>query len=863
MNIEQMVYTSCKRGIGAGPGFQTQATSPGLTWEHRFELEQLQAYRYPRGLPTNPTPQDIRRYCPPNYQLTQFTDGHTAVTRSAYAGADYSGRRGNFIAHSLVLPPVSDIWPIDLSLWGEWRETVTDEPPQLNAIDPSAVRIASPSLDFASLASFIREKADRFERLAVMLDALLSSRVANRPVIIRDSVANLTGWLGCLTKLLPRNMSPCFTFASFVNSQLAGVDIQCTTPDSDLKISSEELDYRAFAFDLVDERFSNVASAKDSCGHILAGKLRDTPDWFHSFHHFSERFSFEPDSDRLQCLLTCFALADGGSSIPPQSCERIPDAIGFAGSALRQDEDGNSMISRLVERAVQIAKTAPAERLRVSEGLRKLATTASSPQFRSVAVHSSVRLIHDELLDGGANWRPLLSKLDDIAREMDFRHSELQSLLLRSDVLKQIAVAHQNAPEHMQHLLHFLAMRAERTNASSAGISQAFRDALASLIAATSHAKIVGPLLAVTAESGGQRAFCELCIELADGTSDASICDAVGMGVANALDHAFASNASEVRQSLIKQDQLGILLLELNYRSKNVNANFGGFLDCLSSLRKSLPRRRKAELVPVVVAAWRNASRDTRDGIATWLFSHSDIVAEIDSKVAGEMIGVMAAQIPLDRFDRQASALANTVQKLCKVARCDAPVQIPLRVFLENLCRGRTRSLTEVHSAWSALGPQVDPSTGSAVVAQSLFPLLAMTRVPKEHIGVLEWACSVGGQEGVGVEYRRVLKSKEFANISPDAAGAFVVATLAVGAPSSALERLLECANQELDSWLHSLSGKSYAELNRYVRSYQKELSKDKINEWSARRTRADCKRRSLLGRILRFVGLRVYLLLF
>jgi hypothetical protein len=841
-----MLYTACKVGLGAGPGFQTQSASPGLDMADRLELEELPKYHYPRRLSVKPSPQEIQRLCPPRFQLTYLSSGRAAVTRTGYAGEDYSGRTGNYIAHSLIFPPRSDIWPIDLMRWDQWRETAASEPPTLNPIAPAALKCDASSLDYPALSSFVRQ-GDRCQQLATMIDALLASRKTNRPLVIRDELHVLQIWLACLTKVLPRNLTRPFTFASFVNEAIANADIQCTTPDSDFEITAEKLRYDIFVFDFADRRFSEIESPKDGAGHLLASWLRDAPHNFGAFHDFASRFSFEAGSGSLLNLLNCYLLAEDEAFELPKSEGQLVLAFSFAGTALGGDADGRSVIERLVERCKQFTKKNPMARLVVAQGLQGLASDATNRGFVELAWRSCVELLHNELADGARQWKPLKSAIEQIACDKGVPAADVQAALLRPDKMAMIASSHQAAPEDMEQFLSFLAACVGKSAMPSAGNETSLRDVVSSLAKTVGLAAIVGPLLKVTARLEGARAFGEMCLELSADKSDA-VRLAIGREIMETLDGDLAIEAKNVRRTLVSRGRLDLLLAELECRGVSVDANVRGFLGNLEFLHWAMPRRQRSHLGQVVATGWRNASPESRSEMADWLLNHSDLVSHLDPIVVGEIVAKLGASLRIDDNSRGASSHAKMLARICRSTGTPLPIQLALRGLLDTLHRGRFKTLSDVRAAWDPIEPRVDDQLGRVVVSESLGTLLMMCEKPQDHCWALEWARELSGEPHALRIYANVLQSKWFAAADPKPAEAFVVAAFSASSSRTLPESFGRCADDHLDAWLCSLSGKTFAALNEFVASHRKQLSV------GARVEQADLTRRSLLGRLSRFL---------
>jgi hypothetical protein len=115
MKVYQLIYTSCKKGLSSGAGFQTYSMSEGITGEERRELERYGLYVPPTNLPSQPGKEEIDNLFPVALRFFRLESGRFGVSQSRYIGQDYSGRYGNYFCHALVLENgYFPVYPIQL-----------------------------------------------------------------------------------------------------------------------------------------------------------------------------------------------------------------------------------------------------------------------------------------------------------------------------------------------------------------------------------------------------------------------------------------------------------------------------------------------------------------------------------------------------------------------------------------------------------------------------------------------------------------------------------------------------------------------------------------------------------------------------
>lgn len=77
MKLLQFIYTSCRRGLSAGSGFQTHAMSEGITEEERVELERITVYVPPMDLTSQPNGEEIASF-PVAFSFFRLESGRSA-----------------------------------------------------------------------------------------------------------------------------------------------------------------------------------------------------------------------------------------------------------------------------------------------------------------------------------------------------------------------------------------------------------------------------------------------------------------------------------------------------------------------------------------------------------------------------------------------------------------------------------------------------------------------------------------------------------------------------------------------------------------------------------------------------------------
>src|SRR5215208_5626643 len=284
MKALQLHYTSCRRGQSGSAGFQTRAASAGIRPEEQREIERHGVYRPPRDTRPEPSREEILRDFPRALRSYPLESGRHAVTRSCYVGRDYSGRWGNFFAHTLVLDngqPAS-FWPIDLYEWPGWKEGLAaeEDTEEISGPVPTVdLGDLSPADSFGleDLSDFLREQPGRTELLARMGRAVLLGRESSRALVVRDTPLNGLYWIACLQKLFPAPHAAVLSSSTYQDDPRGCMAINATTGDTDFTFDDAERRFRFFEFDLAAGVHSEIPDAADDYPVVAARWMATDP----------------------------------------------------------------------------------------------------------------------------------------------------------------------------------------------------------------------------------------------------------------------------------------------------------------------------------------------------------------------------------------------------------------------------------------------------------------------------------------------------------------------------------------------------------------------------------------------------------
>jgi len=195
--FEQLYYTSCERGVGGYAGFQFNALSQGAGARIMREVEQLTVYELP-SWDTSSADAPVN-LC----HVHDAARGGDITARVVYAGADFSGRSGNYFAHALVTEnPAQDfggLLPVELWESPVWARTPADSTvlPTIPAAPPRG------SFDRPTVAAFLDAHDDAQAILARLLSAVDQALDGGRALILWSSTSTDNAhWIAAVSYLL-------------------------------------------------------------------------------------------------------------------------------------------------------------------------------------------------------------------------------------------------------------------------------------------------------------------------------------------------------------------------------------------------------------------------------------------------------------------------------------------------------------------------------------------------------------------------------------------------------------------------------------------------------------------------------------
>jgi hypothetical protein len=440
MKVLQLHYTSCRCGQSGNAGFQTRSLTPGLRTDEQREIERRGVYRPPRDARQDPSDEEIARDFPRAFRWYTLESGRQALSRSSYAGRDYSGRWGNFFAHTLVaeageLPAA--LWPIDLYEWEGWRERLssaedTDATPSpLPFVDLTGIAPAE-SFRLDELGEFLREEPGRRDLLARMGQAVLLGRDSSRAVVIRDTPNRSLYWVACLQKLFPPEHARALSYSTYQDDPRGCANVNATTGETDFSFDESERRFRFYMFDLSTGQHSDLPQTEDDYPAIAARWLVEEPGTLAAFFEFMKLFDHRQPEPGLIAAVHLFELASGRLSAV--SGERLAAMIAFA-SSHATPEGRIALLEILGQVASQPDAALLAEDYsRLIRFLAEGARTTGRPEHHTLAFDAWLSLVHGPVLREGTGLDYAEAAWNELRRLPSTHAKELAARLLADPV---------------------------------------------------------------------------------------------------------------------------------------------------------------------------------------------------------------------------------------------------------------------------------------------------------------------------------------------------------------------------------------------------------------------------------------------
>lgn len=844
VNLGQLVYTSCRKGLGNGAGLQTQAISPSVSPEQRDEAESLSGYE-PPDLPVHATDEELKTLCPVEFRYTRFESGRSAFSRLIYVGADYSGRHGNFIAHSLLVPNEDfSSYPVDWIAYTGWVDSVSDDPPLLDDVGLDDFKVGLPN--FAPLAKFIESRTEFFEQLPSILHAVILSRKENRPVVIVDDSANAAMWVSTLTKLFTRNVVPAIEFSTFSNALSFSYDIQCTTENSDLDLSDIVFEREAYVFDFVSNKYSSLPHAGNHYATEAAGALLCDPERLLSFFKFVAGTDGAADGairrDELASVFDCY------KSLYIDSSGMTPAVVSSAvRMAVERVGDQAEIVDRMIH-GIDRANESYSSDDRVSVAASLVRDSGKlTVDARSQLSGCVERLLWTELKSTTGQWSQIDATLDAMRGVPPASFTESQVPVLVDLISKSIEEG--SASE----VLQFVRERLKRCAVAEPWLHENTLEIVEGAIERLGFEKVVASVFECL--SGADVDSCaQLCMELSGDRFPADSVKHVGVSLSTLLDHSNAKRRSAIRKELSNRKAFHILLAESDHRRRSAGKHVGEFLKYIQELDGSIGTEFSEEIGEVLRCVWQDSSADTKTKVAVWVVQKPSQFQRLNEATRDEVMAHLDPIISVTPADREKRRLADALDRVSSSLGHKLPPLARVRRFLGD--SGALESVSAADHAWEEIDVKLDPQHYALVATSLLETLIPKSTSAEDHWKTLVWCKEVCDQPSMFNSYKSYVQSRAMLKLPEAAAIAFALAAVGRDLEHAPGESEASFAESELDGWLKNLTGLLFQVIGDSVAS---DLESDGtcLGDWNERCNRIEESRGKFLPRITRAFGIR------
>ena len=660
MRALQLHYTSCRQGQSGNAGFQIRALTEGIRPDEQREIERRGVYRPPRDVRQDPSPEEIGRDFPRALRCYTLESGRSAITRACYAGRDYSGRWGNFFAHTLVLENGRSpgLWPIDLYEWNGWKDALAPEedseetPSPLPLADLTGIPLAE-SFRFEELRDFLREEPGRSDLLARMGRAVLLGRATSRAVVIRDTPVHGLYWIACLQKLFPPQHAAALTSSTYQDDPRGCAAINATTGETDFTFDESERRFRFYEFDLTNGLHSEVPEVADDYPAVAARWMAEDPGRLQSFYEFLHLFDHREPEAALISAIHLFELAQGEREAP--SGEQLTRMIDFASN--HATAEGRARLLDVLGRAADLAGGLP--RTEDYEPLIRFltdgASTSGKPEHRALAFRAWTSLLRHHVVVGRglataeATWGHL-------QRNLAPHTSELARIVLAEPVWSD-----RNGSRLSTLSIEPLAflLRVVWRCLELAGRLPAWEQAeVHGLLAALGHRDVTpmsseAALTAITPEVEPLVAVSRRLRDahVASGREARATGATIGRALGKVLAGVETATAASVRRTLEAAQEWNLLLGEWLGLLEATADPLGAFASYRRGVLALLPRYEEVCLEPIIISLLQRLSDSQRSTISLeWL--RSGEIDRFPPDLAGRCIGFANLAVSLDPSDQ-------------------------------------------------------------------------------------------------------------------------------------------------------------------------------------------------------------------
>lgn len=335
MKIYQLFYTSCKKGLSSGMGFQTYSMSEGIKEEEREEIESHCSYIPPENLMGHPTEDEIHEFFPVAFSFFKLRSGRYCICRGKYKGKDYSGRFGNYFYHVLIIDGKElNFYPIEIYGSSIFRDGLTEAEENAEIIKPLTILEKLPKgevITLESIEEFLKGEATkkRTKSLNEFIDGIIDAKVSDKRVFFCDKKANLPLWIAAATMTLPINIAKSLTFNTYRFDALNKLEFICGSLKDGTRVDFREKN-TGYAYNIFDFEEGSASDFNLRCKFAKQASLGYTivKDYRKALIDFMSFFEYKEVNIDIDDCVSLLSLVNNG--LDKLSEEETLKAIAFA-----------------------------------------------------------------------------------------------------------------------------------------------------------------------------------------------------------------------------------------------------------------------------------------------------------------------------------------------------------------------------------------------------------------------------------------------------------------------------------------------------------------------------------------------------
>lgn len=403
LKIQQLLYTSCKKGLSSGAGFQTYSMSKGITEEERKEIETYCVYIPPDNLPTQPTEEEIEKLFPLSFSYFILKSGKYCISQGKYIGRDYSGRYGNYICHVLIFDKFCDFYPIELYKSISFRDSLTLEEqnapcveylPELDHIHLGNV------IHFDSISKFFKENGigKKSKNFRELMQSIIDFNNSGKKIVFCDSAHSIPYLIGAVEMSLPKKLSMQFTFTTYTynpedtNYLLCAVDGR----GSKFNFNMGQNVYKYNVFNFLEDRNKNV-KFNSNFSKLAEIGFTVSKEIFLPFIDFLTQFEYNKLDENIDDCLCLYNMVKKG--LEKSDVESVKKAVSFA-TNYKSIEAYKQLFSELQPNLEKISTEVDVELTEIiTKFLFKMSKETGCIEHRKIAYEFFFNSIHYLIVD--------------------------------------------------------------------------------------------------------------------------------------------------------------------------------------------------------------------------------------------------------------------------------------------------------------------------------------------------------------------------------------------------------------------------------------------------------------------------------